>query len=688
MMQFMRILCGMLFAALMTACGGGGGSAGAVPGAVTPPAAKPTVSVDIITTSGAVTSTVNSATTTFARATVLDALGAKVQGTVVTFSTSSGLAAFSPSNGTALTNADGVATVQILPASSTSGGAGVLNANASVGGVAATQGQYSYQVPQGTPDTPTARVADFALLLDRSTLSNGGTSTAKLTVVTVDSSNNVVAGAAVAVATDARSIFTPGGTVTDAQGQYTGQIGIGTDKSDRQITATVTVNGMTKKTTLRVIGSKITLQATPSAPMPGQAVALTATLVDSAGNPIPSSSIRFGGTIASLQNVTTTTDLSGVATQAFIAPSTAGVYTITATGSGVVSSEYQLQVFTSAVPAAVIPAGASPSLSPNPTVLAVNSPGTTSSRATLRFLFLDGSNKPVQNVRVRFVDTTTGLAAVGASISSGTSLLYTDASGTATAEYIAGQNSSPTNGVTIKACYSATDFATTACPASVTASLTVAGQALAVSIGDDNLLAKGSGTYIKRFAVTVADSAGRAVANAPVDISVDLTHYGKGAFEYNYISGGTAVFALSVVPPGYLDAYPSDSTVPSALDGRVWCANEDHNRNGSVDPGENINGSKDSNNQDTLEPRKCDLIVSYDSPTVTTTNSSGILVIKVEYSQRFATWLAYKVRVTASVAGSQGMAERLFVTNFVEGDDKNGSFLEPPYGFSSCTSPL
>jgi len=289
---------------------------------------------------------------------------------------------------------------------------------------------------------------------------------------------------------------------------------------------------------------------------------------------------------------------------------------------------------------------------------------------------------------VRFVDTTTGLPAVGASISSGTNLLYTDASGSATTQYIAGQNSSPTNGVTIKACYSANDFPVTECPASISASLTVAGQALAVSIGDDNLLQKGLGTYIKRFAVTVADSAGRAVPNAPVDISVDLTHFGKGSFDYGYVKDDESIEFLAAVPLDFLAAYPSATMVPSELAGRVWCANEDHNRNGSVDPGENLNNSTDSNGQATLEPRKADLIVSYDDPSVTSTNASGILVIKVEYSQRFATWLAYKVRVTASVAGSQGMAERLFVTSFVQGDLSTGSFNEPPYGFNSCSSPL
>ena len=126
----------------------------------------------------------------------------------------------------------------------------------------------------------------------------------------------------------------------------------------------------------------------------------------------------------------------------------------------------------------------------------------------------------------------------------------------------------------------------------------------------------------------------------------------------------------------------------------MWCPNEDVNRNGNVDPttvfggsSENYNGSVDSNGQPTLEPRKSDLLISYDDPTVTTTNASGVLVIRVEYSQRFATWLAYRVRVTANVSGSQGLSERLFITDVLESDAENGSFLTPPYGSRSCLAP-
>jgi hypothetical protein len=614
MIQFMRILCGLLFASLMAACGGGGGSPG-------------------VTTSGAPTTT-----------------------------------------------STGTSTVAVTTTTAVV--------------------------------SPTLTVTDFALFTDKTTMNNSGADKAQLTVVAVDANRNVVPGAKVSVATDQNSVFVPSSTQTDSSGAFLGNVSIGADKTDRDITLAVKVNGITKQTAVRVAGSKLTLQAATATPSPGQTVALTTTLVDSAGNPIPNVPVKLGGTIAALLNQTITTGLTGSASTSFAAPAASGAYTITASGSGVNATDYHINVFTSEIKIADIPPDAKPSLSASPNVLAVNAPGSTSNKSTLRFLFLDKSNNPIKNVRVRFIDVTTGLPAIGASISSGTSTLFTDASGTVSADYISGQNSSPTNGITVKACYSGSDFSasvdsTTGCPAGatpVTALLTVAGQALAVSIGDDNVLQKGAGTYIKRFAVTVADAAGRAVAAAPVDISVDLTHYSKGEFSSPYFNESGDSLALSdrlgltVVPPNVpAQAYPSDpaadnsgansprySVDPATKVERIWCSNEDLNRNGNVDPGENLDGSLDANLQTTLEPRKSDLIVSYDDPAITTTNAGGILVIKVEYSQRFATWLAYKVRVTANVAGSQGMAERLFVTDGVQADLLNGSFRQPPYGTRAC----
>ncbi|MEZ0308684.1 MAG: hypothetical protein ACAH21_12215 [Ramlibacter sp.] len=690
MMQFLRILCGMLFAALMTACGGGGGSPGTVPGVIDTPA-KPTILVDIVTGAGVGTTTVSTGTATFARAQVFTAAGAKVPNTVVSFTSSSGLASFSPSTGTALTDANGIATVQILPAS-TGGGAEVLNADATVSGVAATQGKYSFQVISSVPDSPTARVKNFILLLDKSSLSNSGTSTAKLTVTAVDANNNVVSGAAVGVATDGNSIFTPGGTSTDASGQYTGQISAGSDKSDRTVLVTVTINGIVKQTSLQIVGSTISITMTPTVLSPsGQATAV-ARVVDGASVPIANTMVTFTGDIPQLSNRQVLTDASGNATATFLAPAAAGSYVVKAAASGV-TTQVSVQVgASSAIPSAVIPAGTLPSLAANPNVLSPNTAGSTTNQSQLRFLALSGSNQPIANVRVRFSVASTGVGSAESTISTGTTTVYTNSAGVATAAFIPGATESPTDGVIVRACYKATEFTSAGdCPNSVDVHLTITKLPLAVSIGNNNEMTKGAGggTYIRTFVVTVADAAGRAVSGAEVDISLDITHYGKGLASQD-ISFPLALSAAYTYVP---DA----TTDPATYGARVSCINEDFNRNGFVDTNvvppwstmtmnENVNGSVDSFGQPTLEPRRSDIIISYSNPTVKTTNSSGVLLIQVEYSQRFATWLSYRVRATTNVAGSQGSAERAFVTELLEGDQDNCSCITPPYGVAACNS--
>jgi hypothetical protein len=69
------------------------------------------------------------------------------------------------------------------------------------------------------------------------------------------------------------------------------------------------------------------------------------------------------------------------------------------------------------------------------------------------------------------------------------------------------------------------------------------------------------------------------------------------------------------------------------------------------------------------------------------TGANGRMTIQVEYPQNVATWLSYTVKATTNVAGSEGTDQKSYITTFIEGDDKNGSFLTPPYGASSCDSP-
>lgn len=533
----------------------------------------------------------------------------------------------------------------------------------------------------GTTPPANSTVADMVLLLDKATLTNTGAETVKLTIIAVDASNNVVSGATAAVATDANTVYSPTTTSSDSAGKIEGIISIGSDKSDRTVNVKVTIGGRSKQTSFQVVGSKLALTVNPAVVGAGATGTARVRVTDAASVAIPNKTVTFSGSVFGTAQPAANTDSNGFAEVTFTAPATPGSYLVRVSASGT-NTQASVQVGTS-IPAAVVPAGAVPSLDVSPNVLAPNLAGsTTSNQSQLRFLALTAANQPIRNVRVRFEIISTGLGSSDSTLSTGSSTVYTDASGVASASLVAGPTSSPTNGVVVRACYQASDFTSaTQCDNSVQATLTIASQALAVSVGDDNLLERGTGTYIKRFVVSVTDSAGRAVPGALVDISLDITHYGKGVFSQTptFSLNAADIYRYIPEPTGTPLVYPSPGG-----GSRVSCINEDRNRSGFVDAGENINNSVDSTGQPTLEPRRSDIILSYDDPAVKTTNASGILLIKIEYSQRYATWLSYRIKASTTVSGSQGMAERAFVTGFIEGDQTNGSFLTPPYGSGAC----
>jgi hypothetical protein len=346
------------------------------------------------------------------------------------------------------------------------------------------------------------------------------------------------------------------------------------------------------------------------------------------------------------------TDVNGNATALLgAAPNIAGTYSIDVSSSGVTARRDVVVVDASGggIPN-VVDTISSASLAIVPNTISPNSTGSTTNRASLRAVFLNSTNQAIQNVRVRFQIEFPTLGS-GEDISTKTATVYSDVSGVAVADYIAGSRSSPTNGVTIRACYGNTDaeIANGACPNFKDATMTVASQPLSITMGDNNEQEKGENnlTYIKKFDVAVADAAGNAVANAQLSASVDLLRYQKGAY-----SGP-----------------------------RFSCLNEDTNRNGSLDSNEISDGDGDS----TISPRKADVILSFVGASKTGTN--GRATIQVEYPQNVATWLRYAVKVTTSVAGSEGTVEKSYDTNFIIGDDSNGSFLKAPYGVNDCFTP-
>lgn len=520
------------------------------------------------------------------------------------------------------------------------GGGGGSGGTSVGGGSSGTGGGTTTPTTPETPNTPVA--ASIELELDKTVIVNSGSDVATLTVTALDSSRNPVANVPVKVVLDS-GIFTPNSDVTDASGRMSGKITVGGNKANRDIRFKLTAGGQSGSGVVAVTGSQITLTVNPSVPKPGEDVQVEAKVADVTGAAIGNIPVALSGSLlgTSLPDGKNT-DGSGRVTWTFKAPG-AQSYTLQAKASGVEKSEPVIVSGggTSQVPDAVgIVSAASLSITPN--TVKPNLDGGKTNTAELRALFLDKDNRAIPNMRVRFEIVPPALGS-GESISTGTQAVITNASGVALAQYIPGLRSSPTNGVNIRICYGPSDasLANGQCPASRSGTLTVANEPVNITIGHNNELVKGDNnlTYIKKFDVAVANAAGEAVADVETSVSVDILRFKTGRY-------GVAPIAT--------------------------CLNEDINRNGNLDVGEDVNGDGK------LTPPKADIVVSYLNGRKTGAN--GRLAVQVEYSQSVATWLDYKLSVSAKVAGSEGRADQIFMTEFVEGDEKNGSFLTSPYG--------
>jgi hypothetical protein len=554
----------------------------------------------------------------------------------------------------------------------------------SAGSTTAANGSNSSTSTSGTATLP---VNDVVVNLDKTQVNNNAPTAVQLTVQAVSANRNAVAGSVgiidlIDVAGGAS--LSGGPFVTDATGQFKASISTGSNKTNRAVTLKVTVGGVAKQTAFTIGGSTLQVTLVPGSPIPGATVTLEVTALDSANGAISGENISLSG-FSEVNSLTKVTNTQGKAVFTFKAPASSGSYSLSAAGVGA-TSDKTFQVIPTgagALPSAFGPI-ISASLSANPAVIGVNAVGT-ENRAQLRAIFLTTGNTPVQNVRVRYEIIPGSSGAVlgaGESISSGTSIVLSDNTGATLADYIAGSRSSPNGGVSVRACYDLNDFAAGSCPNSVTSNFTVAAKPLSLTMGDNNLVEKTDQnlTYVKRFVLVVADSAGQPVPNAQVSFSVDIYKYGKGVFGADYPSD-----FIQTLPSGAtrsVDVVPQDNQVNDLSPGRnSWCVNEDLNRNGNID------GLEDSNGNGTLEPRLADITISSDTPG-NKTDSNGVLLIKVRYPQNVGTWLAYAVKATALAEGSQGTVIKRYITDVAQADVANGSFLTAPYGTSqNCAQP-
>jgi hypothetical protein len=416
--------------------------------------------------------------------------------------------------------------------------------------------------------------------------------------------------------------------------------------------------------TVQVFGAKVVSTLEPAVVEPGQPGNVRYRVTDQAGNPMVDQDVSIVASGLTPAEASGKTGANGDFVFAYTAPGATGSYEVVASAGGTADSQ-TLQVQSASTVPPVTATITSASVSSNPSVVGTNLAGASSNRSEIRALFLGANNLPIKNVRVRF-DLNGDVNSIGGSFTTGSSTLYSDVNGVATTSYVPAARSSPTNGVTVRACYgtSDTDPNLTNCLTSTTVTLTVTDEPVDISIGTNELIIVNELTYVKKFIVTVVDAAGNAKPDVGLVVSVDLLQYRKG---YYTLPGDSWVKA---------GALPSGDT--------AICANEDTNRNQVLETGEDIN----SNGR--LDPGKADVSISL---LQSKTRADGTAELQLQYAKSFATWVDAKITVAASgVSGTEGRETTLVApipadAASIKNKDVAPAYIVSPYGqATSCAN--
>lgn len=637
----------------LAACGGGGSNAG------TPVLGGNSGSVaDVVIVLSADTVANTGANTVTATITVVDANRAGLANVNVTAAVDAN-AVISLSS--TKTDATGKVTATIGIGSDLTNR--VINVTASAGNV--TKATTLRVVTDPSASNPVAE--DLSLVLSAPSVTNGGSATITATATGVDRNRNVVAGIPVTFSVDASATLAADSAKTDAAGKVTAIVGIGSDRSNRVVTVTATSGTLVRTASFSVTGARLTASAAPAVTAGTAGNTIEYTLVDFNGIAMYDQSITVTGN--GLPNSSGKTDLNGKFRYTYTAPNLATTLQIVAVAAGDQRTSTVTVTDAGGSVAAAPEFPVSASVTPTPSVVTVNSVGSNTNQVELRVLFIGANNQPVPRVRVRF-DLAGNSSSTDGVISWVGSYAYSDASGIARGTFTPGQLPSPTNGITIRACYDTVDFssgASSACsgvPNATTSTLTVASEALSVNIRTNNLIGEGARklTYIKEYAVMVVDSAGRAKADVQITPSVDLTGYYKGSYAWN----GTRWVQVISLSAGEVYRWNGASWEKdgSANPNQPVCPNEDVNRNGvreassfvagAAAPGLSLRG-EDLNWNGDLDPRKADVAVSMIGSSKTDAN--GIAYLQIEYGKNVATWVDFAITVTASgVSGTEARA--------------------------------
>jgi len=168
-----------------------------------------------------------------------------------------------------------------------------------------------------------------------------------------------------------------------------------------------------------------------------------------------------------------------------------------------------------------------------------------------------------------------------------------------------------------------------------TVALTVAQQEVDISIGTGNQIEEpNTADYKKEFSVRVTDSQGVGVSGVNVQLSVFSKNYFKGI----YIADAIASVWVATI--------------------NAVCVDEDTNRNGQLDPGE------DFNNSGSIEAGNIAAV----TPGSVVTDENGFALVDLTYAQEFGNWVEVTIQAKAAVTGTEFLETQDYVLEVAASD--------------------
>lgn len=373
-----------------------------------------------------------------------------------------------------------------------------------------------------------------------------------------------------------------------------------------------------------------------------------------AGGPQAGKQITFASSRGTVSGSPATTDASGSASVSVSSPLSSGPAIITASGPGGTPSA-SLNVVFVATDASDITVQAMP----NTVQVTTASASQTANSSTITAVVRDAAGNLVKNAGVNFsivADPSGGSLTAARGI--------TDVTGSASVSYVAGNISSPQNGVKIAATVSDVGGVAQGATVTNTTALTVTGQALFVRLGTDKLVESATLLNVKKYIAIVTDSGGRPVVGAIVRFVVRPNRYDKGFY--------TAAIEGTETTPA----------VPATQFVTAICDNEDTDFSGIID------SSKDTNQNGQLDPGG----IASVNPSATT-DANGIATASIAYPKSHATWIEVTLEARTGVAGNDPPALATFYLPGVKSEYEFGgpasSGGPSPYGAGdSCANTL